>query len=133
MGTFEWNDTFSVNVKEIDEQHKVLLGMINKLHDAASAGTDAHREIIHGILDYAKSHFATEEKYMHRFHYPDYHVHRSEHRAFAEKAQELKERLEHDALILTLELSNFLRDWLRGHILGSDKRYASHFNEHGLT
>ena len=35
-------------------------------------------------------------------------------------------------MILTLEVMNFLKDWLTGHILGVDKKYAPFFAAKGL-
>ncbi len=30
----EWSDELSVGVEEIDEQHKVLVGLVNEMHEA---------------------------------------------------------------------------------------------------
>ena len=35
----EWNETLSVGVPSIDEQHKALLGLLNELFDATEAGS----------------------------------------------------------------------------------------------
>ena len=40
MVLFEWDDTYSVNVGEIDEQHQKLVGMLNDLHEAMEQGKD---------------------------------------------------------------------------------------------
>jgi len=34
---------------------------------------------------------------------------------------------------LSLELFDFLRDWLVNHISKTDRRYSKFFNEHGLV
>lgn len=134
MAVLKWSDTFSVNVKEIDDQHKMLVEMINTLHNAlkANKGRDVHNEIISKMAGYAKTHFKTEEKYMIQYNFMGYYSHKIEHDQFVVKALDLKERLEKSDLAMTLEIYNFLTDWLVNHILGTDKKYSQHFNNNGL-
>ena len=47
----EWNSINSVNVKEIDIQHKILISIINRLDDVKNTG---NLEAIRGFLDELK-------------------------------------------------------------------------------
>ena len=134
MAYIEWSDEFSVNVKMIDAQHKKLCGMINKLHDAfvSRKGSDVHREIVDGMIDYAKTHFATEEKYMTKFDFVGLELHKIEHERFLEKALEFQSSLAATGFVPSINVLSFLKEWLQSHIQGTDKRYSHCFNEHGL-
>jgi hemerythrin len=135
MTAIEWSDRFSVGVREIDEQHRQLLGMINRLHDAMldNRGREAQREIVDEMLAYADFHFATEEDYMRRFGFAGYYEHRQEHGQFAQEAAELRKRLDGGGMVLTLEVMGMLKSWLQNHILGTDREYAELFRSHGLV
>lgn len=134
MAFINWTEELSVNVKEIDLEHKKLVNMLNTLHSALvdRKGQAVQKSIVLEMVDYASFHFATEEKYMLRFNFPGYQEHKEEHEQFTEKALNLKARIEKFGSVLTLEILNFLRDWLKKHILGTDKKYSKFFNEHGL-
>ena len=134
MALFEWNAAYSVNVTEIDGQHQRLVTMINDLNDAMKQGKG--KDILSGIIGklfaYAGSHFATEEKYFAKFAYPAAASHKLEHNNFVKKVSEFKNSFDSGRLALTIEVINFLKDWLKNHIQGTDKKYGPFFNEKGL-
>jgi hemerythrin len=134
MEYFEWSDDLSVNVKEIDGQHKRLVEMVNSLNAAmlARKGREAQKATIDAMVDYAATHFKFEEANMSQFRFPGFEAHRIEHERFTAKAFELKARADRAGFILTLEIVDFLRDWLQNHIRGTDRQYSECFNEHGL-
>ena len=135
MSVFEWSDRFSVKVKEIDDQHRQLIGMINRLHDAmvANKGRELQKEIVDEMVAYTEFHFATEEKYMRQFGYAGYFEHKKEHEQFTAEAAELKTRVDRGGLVLTLEVMTVLKEWLQNHILGTDMKYSALFNARGLV
>lgn len=134
MSYFTWSDALSVNIQIIDDQHKGLIGILNSLHEAhlARKGRDVQKQIIESMLAYAESHFQTEETYMQQYAFPEYHSHKEEHEQFAGKAAQLKERLDEAGFVFTIEILEFLKEWLKNHILVADMKYSDHFKKRGL-
>ncbi len=134
MALMNWNDSLSVNVAEIDQQHKRLIAMINELDDAMKIGKgkDSLGKIVNSLIAYTGTHFKTEEKYFTQFGYPDTDSHKKEHAAFVQKVVEFKDGFEKKKLTLTIDVMSFLSGWLKNHIMGTDKKYTPFFNEKGL-
>jgi hemerythrin len=133
MALMKWDDSFSVNVKEIDQQHKNLIVMLNEFygHVGKDAG-QAFRTLLDELVDYTQYHFSTEEKYFEEFSYHEAANHTEEHRKFTEKVIDVKNRLNQKRLVLSVEITTFLKDWLTHHIKESDKAYGKFFNDNGL-
>jgi len=131
----EWSDAkFSVNVAEIDAQHKKLIAMINDIHETMknkSAHGENLKKILHGLEDYINRHFTTEENYFTVFKYPDAAAHIREHQAFSKKVAEFKGSLNYD-LLFAPDIYYFLKDWLIHHICVTDRAYGPWFNQNGL-
>lgn len=134
MSLIQWDDSFSVNVVEIDLQHKKLVEMINELHEAMriGEGNAVLGKVIDGLVDYAVIHFQTEEKYFDKFGYPETDIHKKEHSDFAQKVAKFKDDFAIGKVCLSFEVMKFLSNWLKDHIKGSDKKYGPFFNGHGL-
>lgn len=131
----QWSSALSVGVREIDGQHQRLVKLINDLDEAMRVGKGKEMlgRIVSELAGYARVHFSTEEKYFDQFGYPEAPEHRQEHRNFIEKVSGFKAEFDAGRLGLTIEIMSFLSDWLKGHILGKDKRYSAFFNEKGLV
>jgi len=134
MAFINWDDSFSVNVTEIDRQHQKLVAMINDLSDAMKQGKgkEVLGKIINALIDYTATHFKTEEKYFNQFGYPETVSHKKEHTAFVQNVSDFKDKFENEKITLSIEIMNFLSNWLRSHIKGVDKKYSQFFNEKGL-
>lgn len=118
-----WNESFSVGVDEIDAQHRKLVEMLGNLLEEMKSGRGkaVMAKTIEEMLDYAKEHFATEDKYMKLYKYPESNSHRREHEKFVETARSFYESYLNGSLT-AIDLMNFLKNWLVEHILGSDKK-----------
>ena len=134
MPLFEWTEKLDVNVQSFNDQHRRLVDLINHLHTAMSEGkghaTMAH--VLGELANYTMTHFAAEEKLMAEKAYPGMAAHVAEHKAFVAKVEDLMSRFEKGAVALSIETSNFLKDWLVNHIQGTDKQYGPFFNGVGV-
>lgn len=135
MEILPWKEEYSIGINEVDLQHKKLVDFLNQLFDAMSVGkgSEVLSEILNGLTDYTVKHFATEEKYMVVYAFPNYKNHKIEHKKLVEEVAQLKEEFENGNKRLTIEVVNFLKEWLVSHILGSDKALGEHLKQKGLA
>lgn len=134
MALFTWNQNYSVNVVELDQQHKKLIDMLNELHGAMLTGKskDVLSKILDGLIDYTGYHFTNEEKYMNQYNYPEYQLHKLEHDKLVKQVLDFQSDFRSGKIGISVQIMNFLKEWLMNHILGTDKKYGPFFNEKGL-
>lgn len=134
MVLITWNSDYSVGIKQIDEQHKQLIAMINQLHLSMMKGEGSKvlDTIVVAMLNYTKTHFSTEEIYMQRFNYEGMEEHKKIHKEFIDKVADFEKKVSNGELGVSMEVMNFLKDWLLNHIQGTDKKYTKCFYDHGL-
>ncbi len=126
MALLEWSDKLSVNIEEIDAQHKKLIDLINKLNDAWKE--DFKREDVRSVfmelIEYTKYHFTSEEKYMEENNYPDLEAHKKQHQSFVNKLNKLQSKCSFNSKEAYTDLLSFLSNWVVVHIMHSDQEYV---------
>lgn len=134
MALIQWSNDLSVHIKEIDAQHKKLIQLINTLHDFMAMGKakDVMGQTLAELVDYTVYHFSTEERLFQQHGYPGYAEHKAQHDELTRQAKELKAKFDKGDALITLDVMNFLVDWLNKHIIGSDKLYTSFLNKKGV-
>ncbi len=134
MPLIAWSDALSVNVQEIDSQHKRLVELVNQVHDAMSQGRgrEVIGKVLDGLIEYTRTHFAAEERLMITHVYPSYVSHKVEHDALTKKVLDLQSQYLTGQGVLTMEVMNFLRDWLSHHIMTLDKAFGAYLNTKGV-
>ncbi|MHC4270031.1 MAG: bacteriohemerythrin [Planctomycetota bacterium] len=130
----KWDDKYSVGISLIDEEHKKLIGTLNKAIFTKQHNDNPEEisEVLREMTNYAKTHFATEEANMIKFNYPDYDNHRKEHQAFSIETIAYHDKLIKGDKQIANEILEYLKWWLVNHILITDKKYVVCFNENGL-
>lgn len=136
MPQLEWNEGLSVGVEAIDNDHKILLDLINKISFAIEKNeeTSVIEEVFGQLEAYVVEHFSREEQLMRDCHYPGLREHIKLHRKLTSKVPELKAKLlAADSREAAEEINLFLFDWLMNHILGDDMLFAQQAYDEGFA
>jgi hemerythrin len=131
----EWTENLSVGIQEIDEQHKVLINLINRLFDEtivhqATAGVT--EQVLQELVEYTMVHFAVEESLFRIFEYPDIENHMHRHVELKTQVLDLQKKIKAGQTVVNADLLMFLKKWLTNHILQEDKLYAPFLIKQGV-
>ena len=134
MALILWDENYSVNVREIDSQHKKLIAIINELNGCITDGSDKNvvEKILIDLAEYTAFHFSSEEKYFALYNYPNTNFHMQQHTLLIDQLKEYINKYKNGIKDFAPTLLNFLKDWLTNHIVGSDKKYSEFFNSNGI-
>ena len=138
MSLIKWNDEiYSVDLQQIDEHHKTLVGLINNLHESMLEGKG--KDVMDGLLNelnkYTVYHFGAEEDLMVKHGYPeeDFKAHKKEHDSFKAKLEDLLEKYQNEERTISIETFKFLKEWLTNHIQKVDKKFAPFLKSKGVA
>jgi hemerythrin len=134
MSQIQWTDKLSVDIQEIDLQHRHLIGLIAELEKALSVGADKEilGKVIRDLNTYVREHFTVEERWMKRHSFPGLGDHMTQHEAFVEKLLHVELDYLADRTELSADLLDYLMLWIEEHVTGYDQRYAEYFRAKGI-
>ena len=90
-------------------------------------------KILSELVDYTLYHFSTEEKFFDKYEYPETEAHKIQHKDLVQQVAAVQKKYEAGERVLTIDVMNFLRDWLNDHILGSDVKFGPYLNSKGVS
>lgn len=134
MALLTWKDEYSVGVKQFDDEHKRLIGLINDLHAAmlASRSQEVVQDVLRKLVQYTDIHFRHEEETFAKAGYPESAQHKAQHNTLRAQVMEfVHDGREHNAH-LSIDVLKFLKQWLLDHIEKNDKAYGPFLNAKGI-
>jgi hemerythrin-like metal-binding protein len=123
MALVRWSSRFELGVPFIDADHRILVDLLNRMHDASRADGDLTDigGILSALVDYTRYHFAREERAQAAAKYPDIEEHRLQHARLTGEARRLFAAFRGDPTSVEVGgVVDFLSDWLMDHILLHD-------------
>ena len=130
MSYFKWTNNFETGIKTVDEEHFVLVGLINKLGSILTkqeVDFFEYTELVKELVAYTAYHFSSEEKIMldvgiDKRHY-DSHI--KKHIDFVTEISRASSEITSVDLDKMKNLIDFLINWLVYHILIDDQNMAA--------
>ncbi len=124
MKNIIWDETLSVEVDEIDEDHRKLVDLFNILSHSVVEGdaADYIEAVLEELISCTIWHFRHEERLMLLYKYEGIVEHKAEHDELIDSVKELQQKFQKENKLLTNEDIEFLEDWLTSHILGQDMK-----------
>jgi hemerythrin-like metal-binding protein len=113
-----------IGIKRVDDQHEVLVQMINDLHKAMKTrqGKPALDKIMAELVGYTVMHFGMEER-----------EHKAVHKRLVSQVVDYQKKLSSGDPTIAINHMSFLKTWLADHIKGTDTKYVSVMKENGIN
>jgi hemerythrin-like metal-binding protein len=124
----EWTPEYTVHNAAIDQEHQILFDMVDRYHEAmlGGQGKKVVGKFLTELTKFTMKHLANEEKLMDAINYPEMRKHVLQHDRIRRLGTEVRERIEHGETAITIELLQFLSDWLKNHTMATDRRLGDY-------
>jgi hemerythrin len=132
--TFSWREEYSVNLHNIDSDHKTMFEAAETLSRSIEQGQDTLvlKDVFNFLINYTTEHFKREEQLMSLYSYPDLEMHSRKHLLLTEEVVKFKQSFEANESTLDTTFLSFLQNWILEHILTEDRKYATYLNERNV-
>ena len=137
MSQIEWDDSLSIGVELIDDEHKMLIQKLRNLSDAFNQGLEQNKilKTLDFLIDYTEFHFTDEERVMTAANYPGLDEQKKQHAEFKQTLKNILDDYQDEGPTKSLaeSVNVFLINWLFSHIKGTDNKLGVFLKEKGLT
>ena len=126
-----WDDTLSVQVDEIDEDHRRLVDLFNILTHSVEEGEapDYIEAVLEELITCTVWHFRHEERLMLKYSYDGLLEHKTEHQELVDSAKAMQQKFLQGGKQVSTDDIEFLEHWLTGHIFAADMKLGSYLGE----
>lgn len=128
-----WTDDLLTKIPWIDTEHKNIIARANEFLESVSQGR-GKKEIdkaISLLKESAHKHFATEEKYMQQYKYPELRLHQKRHENYVKviESLDMEYELQSQSDDLVKKIRLVLHNYLYEHIRNYDIPMAKFFRK----
>ncbi|AWK87526.1 bacteriohemerythrin [Azospirillum thermophilum] len=128
MEPIQWSRWMSVGNEELDDDHRELIAIVNKLASVENRrNPQTIAAILNELIAYTRHHFAAEEACMAAAGYPTFDAHKALHDSLTRQVEEFRDRFTSSPAAISGEaVFEFCADWLGKHILREDTRFGDY-------
>ena len=127
MRPIKWSDKFEFGFKEIDNQHKNLVGILNEFIEARNENKQSQiiSDILDELVNYTKYHFDAEEIFLEKHNYPRIDEHRLLHKELVKEVKKIRTDFDPNNVEKADEVFDLLIHWVLNHIFEKDMDYKN--------
>jgi len=134
MDRIEWTDDWTLDHAAIDDQHRMLIGILNKIIDRETSVI----KLVNELIEYTAVHFTDEEDYMINAAYSEFVPHRKQHQEFLRTLLDMSFEVvtlngdDQEEVEKTIEiLEKFVAVWFDQHFLETDRDFIDYLKGGG--
>ena len=131
-----WDDSVSLAIPEIDEEHRTLYRVYNAIRASLEDedGAIDLKNVCAELLSFTRAHFEREEALMAAHGYPDLEAHRKLHGTFLQQIEDIwtfvRSGGEPDDYLARFLVLSFIGKWLKMHTMVVDRRFGEWLRLH---
>jgi len=120
----EWTEEFNVGNTQINNEHKDLINLYNKMGETINLGKSTEQivSVLSELTNYSLNHFKDEEEWMKEINYPEFDIHQREHKDFIYRIAMFNISFSSLDEKMIYEIISFLKEWIVNHLMISDKK-----------
>ncbi len=125
MCPLQWRGDFDTGIREMDVEHRELIGQIEQLQRGLGSGAEPGvvLEALERIYSLIARHFLLEERVMQEIRYAAFADHREDHQTLLDELREIMDEVEHDGTFDEAQLTDDLDRWFSDHFRLHDARF----------
>ena len=125
MSPLQWRGDFDTGIREMDVEHRQLIGHIMELQQelAGDADTTKLLEVLSRIFKEVAEHFSDEERLMQQMRYKGYADHKQDHDTLLDDLREIMDMVKEDGMLDETELTDDLDRWFSDHFRLHDAKF----------
>jgi hemerythrin len=126
MPLITWDDSYRVHVRRIDEQHRLLVDLLNRLHDSLRVSREQEEaiDLLDTLVELTSLHCHDEEKLLRWNGIPGCAEQMLDHNRLLHQLLAIRDQLRAGSVPRSRQLVLFLRKTLVDHIQGRDRECA---------
>lgn len=132
--SISWKVDHSIGIPTFDKQHMRLNEILDEFYKSVKSEAEYSKILssINKLIDYTIFHFDSEEKIMKLHNFPGYELHKMQHEAFIHEITEFEELYKNGQILLTVEITYYIKVWLEIHIDKTDRIYSDYLLAKGV-
>jgi len=123
-----WRDDWALGIDLLDEEHREMVRLINRLFDASDSSPLTER--LDALIAHLRSHFNTEERFLRAIDFRDTDEHCREHQLQMAEFVDLRRSITRsDASALDAGDLTSIRHWFFNHVVAEDRRFGVFYSD----